>query len=53
MDNISLLVLIKCLSFVIKQDGLIHSIKHKLVQFSISNGQQMEQFVLLLEEMEQ
>jgi hypothetical protein len=52
MDNTLLLELSKCLDYAIKQVGLIHFIKHKLVLFSISNGLLTVQFALLQVEME-
>jgi hypothetical protein len=46
MVNISLLEHMECLNYVIKLDGLIHSIKFKLAQFKNFHGLLMELFVL-------
>jgi hypothetical protein len=44
-DNISLLELLECLNYVIKLDGLIHSIKLKLEPLKSFLGQVTEHFV--------
>ncbi len=45
MDNILLLELLECLNYVIKLDGHILSIKHKLELLKSFLGQVMEHFV--------